>query len=204
MTWYSKLLAAILFIIIAPALTSYIGRQYEATLPTNASINSVVTYKWPTVSWTKYTSQASKLSFEYPSDWTVKDDKSYSNKMISQYEYPHILVCPPDYEQSLVPKDESPNNCIDFKGENTLIHPLPDEDLINFDYFKPFMSTIEYPGHPNYYDTNIMIDRSNYFIGFKRKGDRFIGIQQTTCLQGQDTQCIIVFRHVLDSIAFGK
>ena len=123
---------------------------------------------------------------------------------MSPYDFPHILVCPPDYEQSLAPKDESPNNCVDFKEENALVHPLPDEDLRNFDYFKEFLSTTEYSGYPNYYNANIMIDRSNYFIGFKREGDRFTGIQQTACLPGQATKCVLIFRHVLDSITFTK
>ncbi len=41
-TWYSKLGAALLFIVVVPSLAFYIGRQYEKTVAIRSSFNDVV------------------------------------------------------------------------------------------------------------------------------------------------------------------
>jgi hypothetical protein len=205
-TWYSKLLAVIFFIIIVPALTFYIGKQYQITRSINNIDNTtVINYKWPMVSWIKHISKSSKLSFDYPSGWSIMYDGIYSNKKTSSYLYPNIMICPPDYEKSLAPNGNSPSNCISFVEENTLIHPLPDDDFAGtFTYFSDFFGIDKMVSYDHYYDTNMMLSKSNYYIGFKRVGDRYTGLLQTTCLPDQSVQCLLIFRHVLDSITFEK
>ena len=79
-TWYSKLAAIVFFIGALPALTFYIGTEYEktkevtmpltVTTPATSHVTTNGHYELST-----YTNKMYGWSFKYPSTWKVTEDK---------------------------------------------------------------------------------------------------------------------------------
>ena len=154
------------------------------------------------ITWKKYDSAISHVSFEYPSEWRV-EEHVITDYYITGQKQPlqtnSLWICP-------APK-EGLNNCIEFYIKSRILNPVPgfyDESQI----FKDFTSYIQYSG--NGYD-NFRISEQNSsddqgvirdLTGLYRAGQNFIGMFQVSCAKDKSTECFFVFKHVLDSIRF--
>ena len=90
-TWYSKWGAIIVFILVLPILTFYIGTKYRETQQIlsdseNISVNNnpkpAHTINSSVVGWQTYTNQDYGFGFKYPNDWTAGIKSKYDNENV--------------------------------------------------------------------------------------------------------------------------
>jgi hypothetical protein len=164
---------------------------------------------WSAVAWEDYASSKANVSFEYPNGWIVTDlilADYYSKDQKEISSTNSLWVCPPENEIVAAPK-EGLNNCITFFVKSRILNPMPaffDESTI----FKDFIIYIQDPVD-EYDDFRIMEQESSSdhdgavnLIGLYRARQNFIGISQMLCSEDKTAECILVFKHVLDSIKF--
>lgn len=162
------------------------------------------------ITWQRYSSSLAKISFDYPANWSIHDDEetAFSSDNDGQrYLYNDLWICPAASQSESGPK-ELLNNCIIFYTATRILHPIAgfsDESTI-FEDFSQFLqgSSAEYE---SFRIMELRSDGDNNLhslTGLYRDAGGVAGVFQGACNENAATECILVFKHVLDSLAFVK
>ena len=149
------------------------------------------------------------MSFDYPNGWLVTERvvSDYSSKAQTMVTSANSLwVCPPDNEIVATTK-EGLNNCITLFVKSRILSP-PSAFFDEGTMFKDFARYIQDPVD-EYDDFRITEQESSNdhdgavnLIGLYRAHKNLIGMSQMLCAEDKTAECILAFKHVLDSIKF--
>jgi hypothetical protein len=93
-TWYSKLAAVIIFLLVIPMITFHIGREYQKTISvletasaTDVPLSSVDMGGQPVSGYVTYTNPVYKFSFSYPKSWIMTESADKTQVTIDSNAY---------------------------------------------------------------------------------------------------------------------
>jgi len=156
------------------------------------------------IQWKKFVDEKDKVSFEYPSDNIVKVIDFDPNNIGETWTVPSsIEILSPlrdglmQVEISMMTRDRVISTYTDASsaksGEQEFLSELTpkEKDLSNNYSFRKIITT----------QSTVTTDKEVIYTGYYRKINNFISLRIPGCTK-EDTKCIYVFEHVLDSIEF--
>ena len=164
---------------------------------------------WTIVTWGNYASSKANVSFAYPKGWLVAEHAVSDYSIKDQKVIPStdsLSICPPGSEIVAAPK-EGLNNCITFFVTSRILNPVPgffDESTIFNDFHNYIQDPIDEYDNFRIFEQESSSDHDGAInlIGLYRTHQQFIGMSEMLCSEDKTAECLLVFKHVLDSIRF--
>ena len=191
--------------ILATGVAIFVGYKIIGSKSSASALST-----WESFATLKYTSANAELSFDYPSGWSVFDQTmsapSAADEM-QRYSYNNLWICPPDSELIAGPK-AGLNNCIIFYTKTRVIHPVAgfDDESV---FFSDLQKYVQDSTGQNYSSTRTMqqqsetdIDGQIRLVGLLRDNSNLVGMSQLLCAEDKTAECILRFKHILDSVHF--